>query len=536
LKNWKINNFIFASLIISYFVPRIILAKTLINCSEASPTSFNPQQVIDAPSFNASAITLYNKLMGYEWGSTKLIPILAKNVVISKDQLTYTFELKNNVSFHQTDYFKPTRPLNVDDVLFSFNRMRDESHPYYKIGGGVYTQFEGNIGKNIKEIVKLSDLKFKIILDKPQAIFLTNLAGNYMSILSKEYADFLQKENRMSEIDLKPIGTGPFKFESFLKDSYVKFSRHENYFQKDLVKTSNVDKLIFSITPDPSVRFQKLKRGECHFVTLPHLNDLPEMKKNTQLKVLEEAGLNIGYLAFNMNHPLLKIKNVREAISKAINKKSYLSIIYKDQAIEANQPLPPGLFARNEKLGFDDYNPVAALKMIQDLKLSQEQLKLDLTVLPVVRPYNPDGKKMAELMQADLKKIGIDLKLSLYDWSTFLKKARSDDHELIMFGWTGNNDPDSFYYDLLSCAAVESGNNTARFCHPKFNELILAARTVSHQKEREKKYLEALKIFKAEMPWVTLFHGKVFRAMIKNLDGYKIDPFGYDYFERVILN
>lgn len=136
-------------------------------------------------------------------------------------------------------------------------------------------------------------------------------------------------------------------------------------------------------------------------------------------------------------------------------------------------------------------------------------------------------------MQADLLKIGIKVNLVSLEWQTFLKKSRTGEQSLIQFGWTGNADPDTFLNDLLSCASVESGNNTARWCNKEFNDLIIKARQTVDQKKRIELYKKAQKVFKREVPWVTLAHSKVFRAMATNIKNFKIDPFGYDYFDQV---
>ena len=512
-------------------------AKTLINCSEASPASFNPQVVTDAPSYNASAITLYSKLLRFELGTTKMIPELAESYKISKDEKTYTFKLKKGVKFHTTTYFKPTRELNADDVLFSFNRMRIKDHPYHLVSGGVYTQYENNIKDNIEDIKALDSLTIEIRLKEVLAPFLAYMAGNYMSILSKEYADQLMAQGKKQDIDSMPVGTGPFKFVSYSKDSVIRYAAHEDYWDKKSFKgnsNNRVDKLIFAITPDQTVRYQKLKAGECHFVTLPSINDLDDMRANKKVIVLSQEGLNVGYLAMNVTKKPFDNVLVRQAINHALNRKFYLDAIYHGTGIIATNPVPPSLWSYDKNLPDYEYNLDKA-KALMKKAGHVSGFETELITLPVTRPYNPDGKKMGELMQADLAAIGIKVKLVSYDWQTFLKKVRSDDKQMIQFGWTGNNDPDTFLNDLLSCASVETGNNAARWCHLEFNKLVMDARKITNQKKRSELYKKAQRIFKTEAPWATIAHAKVFRVMDTKLKNFKIDPFGYDYFDQVEL-
>jgi dipeptide transport system substrate-binding protein len=511
-------------------------AKTFINCTEASPSSFNPQLVNDGPTFNASGITLYDRLLKYELGTTKIIPALAESYKILDGGKAYLFNLRKGVKFHSSKNFTPTRDFSAEDVIFSIDRQRVKSHPYHLVGGGIYPNYEGNIKDNIKEVIAINPYQIKIILNDVQASFLSTLASPFMSILSAQYAEKLLKENTKEKIDLEPIGTGPFIFQSYVKDNSIKYIRNDFYWNQSLKKDNlnSIDKLIFAITPDSSVRFQKLKTDECNFITLPAIADLKSIQENTNMQLMSQEGLNIGYLAMNVTKKPFNNLLVRKAIAYALNKKNYISAIYQNTAVNAVNPIPPALWSYDNTIKDYEYNLSMAKKLIKEAGY-ENGFETEMVTLPIARPYNPDGKKMGELMQADLAQIGIKLKLKTYDWGSYLKIARTGEHQMIQFGWTGNSDPDTFLNDLLSCASVETGNNMARWCHPKFNELVVNARKMTDQNKRTKLYQEAQKIFKAEIPWVTLAHAKVFRAMNKKVKGYKIDPFGYDYFDQVTL-
>lgn len=530
------KNIVFIQTLLMLF-SQTVNAKTFINCSEASPASFNPQVVTDAPSYNASAITLYSKLLRFELGTTKMIPALAESYAISKDEKVYTFNLRKGVKFHTTSYFKPTRDFNADDVVFSINRQRLKDHPFHNMSGGVYTQYENNIKDNIKDVVALDPYKVQITLGEVQAPFLAYIAGNYMSILSAEYADFLAKENRKQDMDQFPIGTGPFSFVSYVKDSTIRYAAHPDYWDTKNYKgkkENKIDKLIFAITPDQTVRYQKLRVGECQFVTLPSIADLDDMRANKNVTVMSQEGLNVGYLAMNVTKKPFDNILVRQAVNHALNRKLYLDAIYHGTGIVASNPVPPALWSYDKTLKDYEYSPEKAKALLKKAGL-EKGFETEMWTLPVTRPYNPDGKKMGELMQADLAKVGIKVKLVTFDWPTFLKKSRSGEQYMIQFGWTGNNDPDTFLNDLLSCASVESGNNTARWCDKNFNDLVMQARRVTNQAKRAELYKKAEHIFKEQAPWVTLAHAKVFRVMDKKVKNFKIDPFGYDYFDQVEL-
>ncbi len=525
----KLKNLLFISL---FLLNQGFHAKTFVYCSEGSPSAFNPQITTDGTSNNASTHTVYNRLVEFKYGTTQVIPSLAQSWKLSRDRKTYTLSLRKGVKFHQTPYFTPTREFNADDVLFSINRQRIKDHPYHKVGGGSYDYFNGmEMGNLIQSVKKLGEHKVQIVLTKPEAPFLANLAMSFMSILSKEYADKLQKEGMLDQIDTMPVGTGPFVFKKYVKDTLIRYTRNDQYWDQP----AKVQKLVFSITPDPSVRYQKLKAGECHLIIEPAPADLHAMKSNNSLKVIEGPGLNVGYLAMNTSKKPFDNLMVRKAINHALNKKAYVDAIYLGNAVPASNPLPPTIWSYNKELKDYDYNPTKAKKLLTKAGFPKG-FETEIWTLPVTRPYNPNGKKMGEMMQADLAKVGIKAKLITYDWPTYLKKARTGEHQLIQLGWTGDNgDPDNFLNVLLGCSGVKAGSNVAHWCDKKFNELIVKAKRITNQKKRTQFYKKAQKIFKEQAPWVPVAHSIIFRAMAKNVQGYKIDPLGGDIFKSVDL-
>ncbi|WP_413291570.1 ABC transporter substrate-binding protein [Bdellovibrio sp. HCB337] len=506
-------------------------AKTLVYCSEGSPASFNPQLVADGTSLN-TAHPIYNGLVEFEIGTTKVVPVLAESYTISKDKLTYTFKLRKGVKFHATKTFTPKRDFNADDVLFSFEKQWKKDHPYHNVGGGTYEYFEGmDMGKVIKSIKAIDPMTVEIALNYPEAPFLANMAMPFMSILSKEYADQLATENKKEQIDLAPVGTGPFVFQSYAKGSSIKYSSFDKYWGKK----GNVEKLIFAITPDANVRAQKLKTGECQFATDPAPSDLQALQADSKLHVASAPGMNVGYLAMNVTKKPFDNVLVRKAINHALNRKAYIDAIFLGNATVAKNPLPPTIWSYNESVKDHDYNPEKAKELLKQAGLANG-FETEMWTMPVSRPYNPNGKKLGEMMQADLAKVGIKVKLVTFDWPTYLAKSKAGEHALIQFGWTGDNgDPDNFLGILLGCSSVDSGSNYARWCHKPFNDLILEAKKNTDVKKRTDLYKKAQVIFKDEAPWVTIDHSTVFKAMSKNVKNYKMDPLGADIFNHVSI-
>lgn len=507
-------------------------AETLVYCSEGSPETFNPQLATSGTTFDASSRQLYNRLVEFRIGTTELQPSLAESWEVSDDGLEYIFRLRRGVEFHHTKYFTPTRPFNADDVLFSFNRQRDPSHPYHSVSGGVYKYYSDmDMASLIKDIVKLDDHTIKFVLTRPESPFLSTLAMDFASILSKEYADRMLEAGTPGKVDLQPVGTGPFMFDRYQKDAFIRYRAHPDYWRG----REQIDKLVFAITVDPSVRYARLRAGECHVMAFPLPADLPAMRANPDIIVDEQPGLNIGYWAFNVTRKPFDDVRVRRAMNHAVNRQAILDAVFLGTGTLAKNPIPPSMWAWNEETVDYDYDPGKARALLREAGLG-DGFDTDIWAMPVQRPYNPNARKMAEMIQQDLKQIGVRARIVSYEWGTYLTRSRAGEHQTILLGWTGDNgDPDNFFSPLLSCAAARTGNNRALWCNEAFDKLILQARQENDQARRKALYRKAQLIFKREAPWLTIAHSVRFQPRRAEVRGLKIDPFGGIYFSGVSL-
>src|ERR1700712_3524857 len=188
-------------------------AKTLVYCSEGSPENFSPALNTTGTSFDAS-IPVFDKLTMFERGSTKVVPGLAESWTVSPDGKTIEFHLRKGVKFHTgVNGFRPTRDFNADDVLFTFERQWKPEHPYAKVSGGKYDFFaDMSMPKLLQSITKVDPYTVRFVLTSPDSTMLANLAMDFASIVSAEYADFLAKAGKKEQFDQLPVGTGPFQF------------------------------------------------------------------------------------------------------------------------------------------------------------------------------------------------------------------------------------------------------------------------------------------------------------------------------------
>ncbi|HHE3467575.1 ABC transporter substrate-binding protein [Pasteurella multocida] len=506
--------------------------KTFVYCSEASPSYLSPVLGTDGATIDASGQAMFNGLTTFERGTTNVIPALAEKWDVSEDGKTYVFHLRKGVKFHSNKDFKPTRDFNADDVVFSFNRQLDPNHPYHKVSGGSYEYFIGMDMQNIiDKVEKVDDYTVKISLKVPNAPFLANLAMDFASIYSAQYADAMAKAKTPEKLDSAPIGTGPFEFVSYQKDSAVRYKAFENYWQGK----AKIDRLVFSITPDASVRYAKLQKGECHAAPYPNPADIAKLKADSNITLLTKPGLNVGYLNFNVQKAPFDNVKVRQALNYAVNKDAIIESVYQGAGQVAKNPIPPTMWSYNDEVKDYAYDPEKAKALLKEAGF-ENGFETDLWAMPVSRPYNPNARRMAELVQADWEKVGVKAKIVSYEWGEYLKRMRAGDHQTGMMGWTGDNgDPDNFLNTLLSCAAVESGSNYANFCHKEFNDLVTKAAQVTDPAERTALYQQAQLVFKEQAPWITIAHSTTYFPVRKEVKGYVIDPFGLHNFYAVEL-
>ncbi|MCL4134837.1 UNVERIFIED_CONTAM: hypothetical protein GTU68_060479 [Idotea baltica] len=506
-------------------------AQTLVYCSEGSPDGFDPALYTSGTTFDASSRQLYNKLVEFERGTTTIAPALAESWDISEDGLEYTFNLRQGVKFHTTEYFTPTRDFNADDVVFSFERQRLEDHPFNKASDGTWEYFGGmSMPDLISSVEKVDDYTVKFVLNRPEAPMIANLGMDFASILSAEYADQVEAGGDLAVLNQQPVGTGPFKFIAYQKDAVIRYAAHGDYWAGE----ADIANLVFAITPDASVRYQKLKAGECHVMPYPNPADLEAMASDDSLQLLEQEGLNVGYLAYNTTVAPFDNVNVRKALNMGINKQAILDAVFQGSGKAAKNPIPPTIWSYDESTVDDPYDPEAAKEMLAAEGV--ENLEMDIWAMPVQRPYNPNARRMAEVMQEDLSKIGVTVNIVSYDWGEYLTKSKELDRKgAVLLGWTGDNgDPDNFLAVLLGCDGVGKSNR-AQWCHQPFDDIIQKAKTVSDVGERTALYQEAQKIFKEQAPWATIAHSVVYKPVRNEVQDFKIDPFGGHIFYGVSI-
>ncbi|MFG6412655.1 ABC transporter substrate-binding protein [Roseateles sp. DC23W] len=506
----------------------IVLAqgKPLVYCADASPEGFDPG-MWDSASTNIVSAQMFDGLLGFKRPTTELVPKLATSWEISPDAKSVTFKLREGVKFQSTPWFKPSRPLNAEDVVFTFSRFIDPNIPFNKAFAAnfIYPQNLG-LAKLIAGIDKIDDRTVRFRLHQPNVTFVSNFAFAWAGIQSAEYAAQLLKAGKASQINVQPVGTGPFMFKSYAKDDVLRMTANPDYWGGKQPTTH----LVFSISREPNVRVQKVAAGECHVAAALRDVDVGSLAGNANVSIQKIQALNISYLSFNLKKPPTDKREVREALDIAIDRNAIFKALFpRGDAMQAVSAFPPAVPGYNKKLK-NEFDPAKAKALLAKAGFPKG-FEIDLWALPVQRPTNPNGQLMAQLIQQDWSKIGVKANIKTYEWGEYLKRANNGEHNVYMSGWSGETgDADDFLTPNLSCAANKSG---IKFCNAEFEKLIDEARATPDQAKRLAMYEKAQEIFKRERPWITMAHSTVYIPIRKDVVGFKMAPNGSVDFEGV---
>jgi len=518
------------ALLLAVASPLALAAKPLTVCTDANPEGFDVVQYNSLVTTNASADVLMNRLVEYDAVSHKLQPGLAASWQVSSDGLSYTFKLRPGVAFHTTDYFKPSRKLNADDVVFTFQRMLNPEHPWYKTAANGYPHAQSmQLPKLIKAVSKVDDNTVRFELNYPESTFLSTLSMGFASIYSAEYAAQLQAAGKQAELNSRPVGTGPFILRSFQKDSVVRYAANPSYWGGKV----KLPALVYAITPDATVRVQKLKAGECQLALSAKPQDVLAVKDDDQIRVLQTPAFMTAFVALNTQHKPFDNALVRQAVNLAFDKNTYLKTVFDGTATAATLPYPPNTWSYNKSVKPYPQDVARARKLLAQAGYANG-FDTTLWVRPSSSTLNPNPKAGAELLQADLAKVGIKAQIKVIEWGELIKRGKAGEHDMLFMGWAGDNgDPDNFLTPQFSCAAVQSGTNFARYCDPKLDKLIADGKKTSDFAQRSKLYQQAQKLISDQALWLPLAHPTAYVLERKNVSGFAANPFGRVSFATV---
>lgn len=505
-----------------------IRQKGFVYCGQGAPATFNPQLVDSGITTETLSPQIFDTLLTLDSDNYRPVPNLASEWSVNEAGTEYTFTLRQNVPFQTTAWFTPSRALNASDVVFSFRRILDTTHPFHYVGSGLYPWFSGIDFQNlVTDVVALNSHQVTFILSRPDNTFLSNIATSHAVIHSKEYANQLELRDEKGMLDTHPVGTGPFYLAEYQFNDFIRLKRHNGYWKH----VPHMNQVVFDISQRGTGTLAKLLRNECDVLNSPLSSQLQVIAKDSEIEVMAKPAMNISFVAVNTSHPALNDARVRKALNYAINRQNILDSVYYGTGSQAYSVLPPSSWAYQKDVVQLRYDRNYALALLRDAGFSQG-LELSMLVPLEPRAYNPSPRKTAELIQANFADVGITLNLVTED--RFDRGDIDSNIDLYLTGWfASTGDPDNFLRPLLSCGSNRVGLNVSSWCNPDFDFLLDLALEVDKPRYRINLYKQAQNILNEEFPIIPLNHGMQLQAQHRSLTGFKVSPFNAQPFDRV---
>lgn len=471
-------------------------AQTLKVCLDSPPLEADLHKAIDTSSVEVFHKKVYESLIKFNKKEKGYFTLLAKKITPLGSK-SIDIELKKDIKFHNNKFFKPSRTLNADDVVFSFKRQMSR-YIKSKEEKRLFSNFRSrNLDKKIIDIQKVSPYKVKILTKNKIHNIYELLSEHFLSIYSYEYYQVLKKKKRLKLFTSMPIGTGPFKFMGKKGDSIYKLKTFKAYHGH----VPSYEKLNFYIITDNEKRTNYTIKGKCHITHNPSWSLLRDIQNHPNLRVENYEENNILYLALNHSKKIMKDKKIRNAIALALNYKKYMKTLFYGYAKRANHILTPN---------FPEYNS-NYLPIEKNIKKSEELLKsskrkpitLNLWTITVPRPYIPDGIRLAKMMKSDLEAAGFKVKIHKPDFKTFLKSTGDGAHDIAIIGFANLTDEQEILLSL-TCNAIKGRTNRSMWCNKKYDQLMNLYFATKAKNTREAYLKQASLIYNTEKPRIPI--------------------------------
>lgn len=469
----------------------------LVVAQGADPKSLDPHASNDQPSTRINR-QIYNTLVVTD-NNMEIQPGLAE----SWDQVddnTWEFKLREGVKFHNGEEMK------ASDVVFSFYRMANSAEVAHIIGA-------------VKSVEEKDDYNVVIKTEEPFAPLLAHLAHSASSILSEKAV-----KDAGDDYQSHPVGTGPFKFVSHDSGDKVTLERFDDYYgDKAKVKT-----LVFRNVPEGTNRTIGLQTGEIDIAYDVEPIDVKTVEGDKGLKLVKDPSLSSDYVGFNTKKAPYDNVKVRQAINYAINVDEIIEVALEGAGTPATGPINDKVYGYNSNLKGYEYNPEKAKELLKEAGF-ENGFKTTIWTND-----NPVRVTIAEIVQGQLKEIGIDAKVEQVEWGAYLERTGKGEHDMFILGWTTvTGDADYGLYAVYHSSQHGGSGNRTFFTDPKVDELLDKGRTATNEDERLKAYAEAQELILEGAPQAFLQFKTHNAGMQKNVEGFELHPSGSHYLGSV---
>ncbi len=451
--------------------------------------------------------SLFEPLVTFKDDSVELEGRLATAWSFSADGTTLTFDLRPGVRFHDGTEF------GADAVVFTFERLLDPRHPNRPKAVPYLPNF-----MDIARVEAAGPLKAVFRLKNPSAVVLYNLTLFGACIVSPSAV-----RKHGGKFAQNPAGTGPYRLFRWDRDVRIVLDRFDGYWGPK----PSIARVIVVPVASAQTAIQKLRKGEVHVVDHPTLADVKPLRDDPATKVDTEASLNVCYLAFNMRKAPYSDPDFRRAVSLALDRGTLNQLAYHGLAEPAANIVPPAIWKDLCPTPEYEHSLEKAREHLAKVRLASNQV--ELVHMTYARPYVPEPHRVAEFVKDQLRKIGLEVKLTGYDKAAFTLKYKEADHPMVLMGWNADiPDPDNFFYPLLHGDSA-ADLNASFFNDPEFNAAVKSAQSELDPAKRREHYAKAYRRYREELPSVPLVHVRQIIGLSRRVD-YNMHPIEYRFY------
>ncbi|MBI2358494.1 MAG: ABC transporter substrate-binding protein [Deltaproteobacteria bacterium] len=463
---------------------------------ESSPGRLDPRYATDANSVRIGAL-VFNSLVRADENS-RLQPDLAERWE-AVDERTYLFHLRNGVTFHNG------KPLTAADVKYTYDSVLDPATRSPKRGPLQTVEAVEILGRYL--------IRFR--LTAPHAPFLENATLGIVPVGSPPV--------RGLEVNL--IGSGPFTLEEHVPGEKVVLKSNPVYWEGP----PQIAGIVFRVIPDAIVRVLEFKKGTVDFVQNDIEPDmLPWLESHTDAAVKIDQGTTFQYIGTNLDHPVLRLREVRQAIAHAVDREAVIRHLLKGLGTGATGLLSPAHWAYEPRVPQYRFDPEQAKRLLDqagfpdpdgDGPLPRFTLSYKTTTLDLRR-------RIAEAFKEHLRRVGIELEVRTYEWGTFYEDIKKGNFHLYSLAWVGVTDPDIYYNLFHSDSFPPNGDNRGRYRNRETDALLERGRRSLVSAERKRIYSQVQHILARDLPYIPLWWTKNVVVMNPTIRGFIPYPDG----------
>jgi peptide/nickel transport system substrate-binding protein len=519
---------------------------TFIYAGASDPTYLDPALVSDGESFRI-ARQIFESLVALKPGTTRVIPELATKWRVGKDGKTWTFNLRRGVKFHDGTAF------NSAAVCANFNRWFNWTGPFQDASASFYyRQIFGGFKKNettgtgpplYRSCRRAGRYVAVIRLNRRSGPFVPSLVLPAFSMQSPAaMARYQANKGELVSGTFRPTGTyafqhptgtGPYKFGSWTIGQRVVLDRNNSYWGK----RSPLARIIVRPISNNTARLQALQTGEINGYDLVAPQDMPTIRQNAKLKLINRPPFNVAYVTINRAKPPMNNILVRRAVAHGLDRQGVVNSFYANRAVVAHQFMPPAIAGFEPKVKKYAFNPEESKRLLRQAGLTLP-VKIDFFwPTNVSRPYMPSPNLNAAAFKASLERSGFEVRSVSEPWRPDYVKHVNEGSggHLNIIGWTGDYaDADNFVGTFFQSANPQFGL-TRRGAHGVIAKLLDRAEAEVNAAKRITLYKRINRLIAEFIPGVPYAHSTPGVAVERRVQGYKASPVGTESFYGVSI-